>query len=49
MTSSLSDALRARLVAERERELTLEEARPYLETPIEEDERSAVLELARWF
>lgn len=49
MTRRLPDALRARLAAEGERELTLEEARRYLDTPIDEDERSAVLELARWF
>lgn len=40
---------RARLAAERERELTLEEAKRYLETPIDDAERSAVLELVRWF
>jgi hypothetical protein len=49
VTARLSDALRARLAAERERELTLEEAQRYLEAPIDEDERASTLELARWF
>lgn len=40
---------RAQLAAAQERELTDEEARQYLDAPMEPAEREAILDLVRWF
>lgn len=49
MTTPLAPDLLARLAAERDRELTLGEAQRYLQAPIDDEERAAVLDLVRWF
>ena len=49
MTASQSDRLAARLRAESERTLSVEEAHAYLTSPIGDREREEVLSLVRWF
>jgi len=45
----ISERARMDVVAFIHRELTLDEAQHYLDTPIDDEERATILELARWF
>lgn len=45
----LSDSAIAAIDAEANRTLSPDEVRVYLETPLSDDERNAVLDLVRWF
>ena len=49
MSQRLSDTARAEINALTERRLSAEEVRAYLSTPVADEEREEILELARWF
>ena len=49
MSPRLSDTARAEIGALTERQLSVEEVRAYLSTPVTDEEREEILQLARWF
>jgi hypothetical protein len=45
----ISEPARSAAAALVDRELTLDEASRYLDTPMDDEERAAILDLVRWF